>query len=60
MLITQHTLRQMAEKAKQFDIRPVDHVTVKGKEEPCKIYEVINGDAVRPPRNIPLTQSTTG
>ena len=34
--------------AAEFEMRLVDHVTVKGKEEPCKIYEVINGDEVSP------------
>lgn len=34
----------MGSQKDEFHIRLVDNVTVKGKDEPCKIYEVIDGD----------------
>ncbi len=44
ILITEHTLKQMGEAQDEFQIRLVDNVTVKGKDEPCKIYEVRDYD----------------
>ncbi|ELR20103.1 adenylate and guanylate cyclase catalytic domain containing protein [Acanthamoeba castellanii str. Neff] len=44
ILITEHTKEKMALGAEQFTIRLIDHVTVKGKSQSCRIYEVVDGD----------------
>jgi class 3 adenylate cyclase len=43
VLITQNTLSQLASPT-EFSLRLVDNVRVKGKAQPCKIYEVIDAD----------------
>jgi len=45
LLITEYTLEKMGSKAQEFLIRQIDHVTVKGKAKPCKIYEVLDAES---------------
>jgi hypothetical protein len=43
--MTNFTKRAMGETADEiFSIRLVDSVIVRGKSQPCEIYEVIDGD----------------
>ena len=45
ILITSFTRKAMGEAADEiFTIRLIDSVTVRGKSQSCKIYEVIDGD----------------
>eukprot|EP01087_Luapelamoeba_hula_P001116 TRINITY_DN1085_c0_g1_i1.p1 TRINITY_DN1085_c0_g1~~TRINITY_DN1085_c0_g1_i1.p1 ORF type:complete len:931 (+),score=139.04 TRINITY_DN1085_c0_g1_i1:1174-3966(+) len=46
ILITQNTREAMQAGEEEFMMRLVDHVTVKGKSAPVRLYEVINGDRV--------------
>jgi len=45
LLITEYTLEKMESKSEEFSIRLIDHVAVKGKQKPCKIFEILDAES---------------
>ena len=45
LLITEFTFDKLGDKTAEMLYRQIDHVAVKGKNKPCKIFEVIDADS---------------